>query len=292
MEKATLNAVKESVFPFLERISFGVYGEPFLNRDFPKILEESKDAGLHTHILTNGTLLDDRTVAAIAEIGVDAVTVSFDAASPELFAKIRIGADYSAVLDSIKKLHDLRQKKGDGKPRLQFYFTAAWENVGELPDLINLAHRTGVDSIYVINRYIADFMDSADSLYYRRAESRGFLQEAAARAGKFNIDFSLSPLIRYIMDGGVEADGCSSPWSEPYISSVGTVHPCGCGLMGSAGNLTELPFTQIWNGSSFKNIRRSLSGRVKLLPECESCLVGGVVGRKPEIGAFMSEVHI
>lgn len=288
----TFKLIRESTFPFLEKISFGVYGEPFLNGDLLKMLEDSKVAGLYTHVLTNGTLLGEKTVTAISEIDVDALTISFDAASPELFEKIRRGANYGAVIGSIKNLHNLKVKKGNEKPHLQFYFTASGENVQELPELVHLAHRTGVDSIYVINRYIGDFMDSADSLYYHKEESARFLREAALNADRLNIDLSMSPLIRYIVDSNVGENDCLTPWSEPYISSVGTVHLCGCSMMASAGNLAELPFTQIWNGSSFKKIRRSLSGRAELFAECKSCLVGGVVGEKPDISAFMSSVHI
>lgn len=59
---------------------------------------------------------------------------------------------------------------------------------------------------------------------------------------------------------------CNSLWMGCRILPDGTVSPC---LHVAAGNLTEEPWREIWNGPRMRNFRR-LSAR-RLLPGCVRC---------------------
>jgi pyruvate-formate lyase-activating enzyme len=54
------------------------WGEPLLHPRFEELATEASRRGIRTLVTTNGTLLDDRRIAAILRAGVDRVTVSVD----------------------------------------------------------------------------------------------------------------------------------------------------------------------------------------------------------------------
>jgi len=58
-------------------------GEAMLRRDLPELIAYTRDLGMLTRISTNGYLLDDKHVAALAAAGLTQAGVSLDYADPE-----------------------------------------------------------------------------------------------------------------------------------------------------------------------------------------------------------------
>ena len=59
---------------------------------------------------------------------------------------------------------------------------------------------------------------------------------------------------------------CIGLWTTLRVLPDGTVSPC---LHVRAGNITEQPITEIWNGTVMQNLRRLVSQR--LFPGCARC---------------------
>jgi MoaA/NifB/PqqE/SkfB family radical SAM enzyme len=60
---------------------------------------------------------------------------------------------------------------------------------------------------------------------------------------------------------------CFSRWLRADVFPDGTVSPC-LGL--DVGNVREKPFSEIWNGPTFRRFRAELAGR-GLFPGCSRC---------------------
>jgi radical SAM protein with 4Fe4S-binding SPASM domain len=67
-------------------------GEPLLRGDWPAIAKRFAAHGIEVWLITNGTLVDDRAVAAMRESGVSRVAVSIDG-EREVHDEIRLPAD-------------------------------------------------------------------------------------------------------------------------------------------------------------------------------------------------------
>lgn len=289
-----VDKIKKFLFPFAESVSFGAFGEPLLNKGIFNIFMDCKKNGINTHLLTNGTLLTKNVMEKLIELDIDGVSISFDGATRKVYEEIRRGADYENVVSSLRLFKTLKEKSKSVSPHLQFDFTAARENVRELPELVDLASELGVGSILVRNRYISDFMDPADSLFYYMKRGRDSIIKAREKAGTLGINFIVSSTIEAIINEANTQEGCDLPWTEAYISSVGGVHLCSCMGIKAAGNVMSQPFARIWNGGDFENIRKSLNGQAPPFPECLYCAMSGkiTVNGKPNIKAFISEAHI
>ena len=82
-------------------------GEPFLRKDFMKLLENT--AGLSDyksiHITSNGTLLQ-KYIPKLKELGITNINLSIDSLDPERFHKITRRNDFVKVMDTIHMLID------------------------------------------------------------------------------------------------------------------------------------------------------------------------------------------
>lgn len=79
-------------------------GEVLLRPDFLAIVDAAVDLGYAVRFVTNGTLLDDRMLAALCERAIKLVTVSLDAVSPGPHERLRGGGSHAPTLAAIDRL--------------------------------------------------------------------------------------------------------------------------------------------------------------------------------------------
>ncbi len=283
--------IKSKLFPFAQRVSFGAYAEPFLNKNFIKMLGECKAEGLCTHFLTNGMVLNGEKVETLIDMEIDEISVSFDGASRKAFEEIRRGSDFNKIVSSLERLNKIKGKRAKSKPAVELDFTASAENIEELPKLVDLASTLGAGAIWVSNRYIMDFMDTRNSLFFCRDKAAEYLRRTKEKAAGLGISVGVSPVIENLVGNHSMRTVCNIPWTQVFISSSGNICLCACMYMMVAGNITERPFGEIWNSQDFKNLRKGFNGQVPLLAECKSCCTGNYIVKKNNINMFMSPAH-
>ncbi len=61
-------------------------GEPFVTKDWDKIIEACRPKYNHVIISTNGYLFDEKKAKRCTELGVDTINLSLDSGIPELHA--------------------------------------------------------------------------------------------------------------------------------------------------------------------------------------------------------------
>jgi radical SAM protein with 4Fe4S-binding SPASM domain len=93
------------------------FGEPLLDKQLPERIKFAKEAGIpRVKIFTNGDLLKGALAERLLESGVDEIKISIDGADSGEFNRLRIGLDYSKVLDNVKAFRKLRDSSGLEKP--------------------------------------------------------------------------------------------------------------------------------------------------------------------------------
>ena len=79
-------------FPDLEHIELQGEGEPLLHKGFFEMARQARERGIRLSMITNGSLLSEERVAAILEVGIEALYVSIESPDEAKFQDIRGGS--------------------------------------------------------------------------------------------------------------------------------------------------------------------------------------------------------
>ncbi len=188
-------------------------GEPLLNPWAPRIMELCRTLGFRTVLLTNGTVID----AKMAEIIVrycDQVTVSLDAAQPELHDRQRGTGTHGRVVESMKLL------KEAGVREIVASAVITSVNQGEsYSRFVDFAHHIGADWV-------------ARQVYIAQGDERDGLFMPDFSAIFAELEASIDALVRGPMTSGegdeplICRDRCGAGYSVIAVDADGTVYPC------------------------------------------------------------------
>lgn len=95
---------------------------------------------------TNGSYLDKLT-KTIVDYNVDNISISIDAATPEIFDPIRGEGSFKQLMKGLNSLHQYKLKQNSNKPDLCFVATLMKTNVFELEKIVELAHKFNVNHV-------------------------------------------------------------------------------------------------------------------------------------------------
>ncbi|MBS1820028.1 MAG: radical SAM protein [Acidobacteria bacterium] len=266
-------------------------GEPLFRPDIFDIAEYGAESGFRMALATNGTLIDARYAARIADVGISRVAISLDGATAGTHDRFRnLEGSHARALNGIRLLRD------EGVS-VQINSTVAKHNVDELPRMLDLALSLGADALHLFmlvpvgcgleiapaqmlpadeyERVLHWFDEQARTCpidlkatcaphYYRIRAQR---LEAARQQGDYSETFiapgtraKAAPTLLHGHGGhgqhlSAMTRGCLAGTSVCFISHVGQVYPCGY-LPVAAGDTRTQPFADIWNGSPvFQTLR-------------------------------------
>ncbi len=263
-------------------------GEPLLNPDLGKMIAHAKSLGTSVMIPTNGTLLRRPALAqAIVDGGLNVLKVSIDAATPQTYQAIRRQDCFDKIIEGIELLDTLKQEKGRRFPELRFDVVILKENYREIPDIVRLAHRLRIRTVFFRalqtkgigaerEETIGKDVDF-DELY--RCVQRG-IKAAAELHVKTNLkdvarDFRIYKSIYVKQDAAMSRHICLLPWLQCFISVKGEVSPCCATFTNesfSAGNVFSQDFESVWNGARMREIRRLFKSRQNPFAVCRDCI--------------------
>lgn len=118
------------------RVWMVFFGDPFiLKGTTPSIFDMvayAKGRGLTDVVLnSNGNLMDEAAARKLIASGLDAIYFGVDAATPETYAKLRVGGDYQKAVNNIRTLIDLEKSLGSPTPTVVVQFVEMEENAHE-----------------------------------------------------------------------------------------------------------------------------------------------------------------
>jgi heme b synthase len=259
-------------------------GEPLWRRDVFDLAQRAKSKNLRVALATNGTLIDEAMALRIYDAGIQRVSVSIDGADRVTHDTFRghEGA-FDAAIRGIKALQELGVST-------QINTTVSNHNAHQLPDILKLAERTGVDAFHlfllvpvgcglsikeeqavsgeqaeeILNWFYDQSLTSRMELkatcaphYYRIMRQR---RAEARRAGQ---------TVPELPTHGMAAvtRGCLAGQSVCFISHRGEVFPCGY-LPVAAGDLRRQRFGEIWEKAEIFQAFRDTD---KLEGKCGIC---------------------
>ncbi len=122
-------------------------GEPMFSKQFDETI---KIVDFPTQIVfsTNAMLLNKRRADLFLEKGnVPQITVSFDAATENMYRIMRPSGKFKTVVDNISYLTKRKSTLNLDKPRIILHMTVCRKNLSDVPKLVDLAQEIGADVV-------------------------------------------------------------------------------------------------------------------------------------------------
>ena len=247
--------------------SFNVTGgEPFLRRDFFDILEELKNKGFDTFILSNGTLIDRNKAEALAKLAVKGVQVSME--GPEnIHDSIRGQGSFASSIKGIRNLLE-------AGITVTLNTTLSDMNAPGFMDVIDLASSLGVQRVGFSRLVPTGRGGNMLNTMLSRAVLRDLYNTIFSfDAGGLQIvtgDPVASQLNEPALNDGetpFPSGGCAAGISGLTILPDGTVTPCRR-LPVPIGNVKKDSLREIWATS---DVLQGLRDKSRYTGKCGEC---------------------
>jgi molybdenum cofactor biosynthesis enzyme MoaA len=138
-----------SQFPSATHMVLHGIGEPYLNQELPQIISYLKAEGKYVLFNSNATLLNARWQQALIDSQLDEYRVSLDATTPESYAQVRGKPMFPLILRNLQSFMTFKKRLGVAQPRVSLWLTGLKETLKELPDFLRIAHRLGIEEVYL-----------------------------------------------------------------------------------------------------------------------------------------------
>jgi MoaA/NifB/PqqE/SkfB family radical SAM enzyme len=262
--------------PDLQRAVMQGIGEPLLNRDLAAMIAYLKQRGVYVVFNTNAVLLTRRRQIELIQSGLDELRVSIDGSTPETYTTVRGIPAFDRVVANVADMIATRRELGVSHPRVSLWVTALRDNLPELPGVIDLAAKLGVDEVY-LQRMVFGFDDTAlaraDQNVYDgwRESAEAIIDDAERRALAQGVSFrgadALSPR-ESIVDRRPQSEAwraCSRPLRLAYVTAQGSALPCCIAPFTDApyasftlGNYLADGVAGVWQGEAYRQFREKL----------------------------------
>ena len=239
MDPGLFREVLEEAAGKVEFFSIASRGEPLLHPEFGKLMAAVKPGRfLGLKINTNAAVLDDEKSRAILESGVSTLVYSADAATPALYAKLRVGGQLSRVQKNIERFQEIRAKEYPGS---------------KIITRVSGVRVSSEQSIESMRSYWGSLADQVTFVAYNPWEN---IYEAA--------------------ENGI-AEPCSDLWRRMFVWWNGLVNPCdsdyksmlAVGKWSAGGN----SLSDLWKSERYQALRAAHLARRAGQAPCNRCSV-------------------
>ncbi len=259
-------------------------GEPLWRRDVFDIARHARSRNLRVALATNGTLVDEAMAHRIHEAGIARVSVSLDGADRVTHDTFRghVGA-FDAAIHGLECLKELGVST-------QINTTVSQHNAHQLPEILKLAQRVGVDAFHLFLLVpVGCGLSIAEDQTIQGKEAEEILTWFYERSLDSNLEMKATCAPHYyriarqkraearragqavpaIPGHGMNAmtRGCLAGSGVCFVSHKGEVFPCGY-LPVAAGDLRRQSFREIWENAEVFEILRNPD---KLEGKCGCC---------------------
>lgn len=269
-------------FELVNGVDLSGGGEPLKNPRLVEMVQAAHQAGCEVGFSTNGVKLTADMAERLVDAGLDWLSFSVDAASEQLYERIRYGARFNMVTEHIAAVRDLKRKRGLERPRLMMVMvlmTGEHENYHELPAYIELAHRLGVDQVIAKNLdVIVKEGDDSRRVFSHESSPVSRLQVALESARR--VADSLGVHLRTFSMQPHEATICEhNPLKSVFINWQGHVSPCitltyadsrvfdGQRILAPCqrfGNIQQEDLPVIWDKPDYREFRQRFEARLQV----------------------------
>jgi radical SAM protein with 4Fe4S-binding SPASM domain len=226
------------------------WGEPFLDKDFFKIVKYAKKYNLFVNTSTNAFFLTREIAKKIVDSELDELIISLDGASEESYKKYRKQGSFEKVLNSIKEINYQKKLQNKKFPKIKLQFIIMKHNQHEIKDIIKIAKKIEVNKLFFKSVGIMDSEVKENVRKYIPTKEQ-FIRKSFEKI----------------------ENKCDYLWEEITINVDGSVVPC-CRDSNNRylfGNIFKENFKQVWNNKKYQNFRKKVLQNKKQIEICKFC---------------------
>jgi len=244
MEWDTYVKVLDFFGPYLLKLQLYNQGEPLLHEGIYDMVALAAKRKIKTQISTNLTVFDERHARRLVNSGLDSLVVSIDGATPETYAKYRVGGDFNTVMENLKLLLRIKREMKSHTPRILWSFLLFRHNLAERDRARRMARELGVEIL----------MQSAILGGVVPSDSRDpeLLQEWLPKGD------GIPRLFDYFSNQAhLNPSICPWPWQSFVVLWDGSIAHC-CHVDTSIESLGSIPLSDpsaLWNAGPFQSSR-------------------------------------
>ncbi|MDQ7823726.1 MAG: radical SAM protein [Candidatus Eremiobacteraeota bacterium] len=237
-------------------------GEPFMRSDMLDILRYSRQKGMKTGMVSNGTLITGKVARDLMRLEIGEIMVSLDGASPATYDVLRQrkGA-FRKALRGLENLVEAKKVSGSGTI-VCTNTVLVKDTLEELPAIAALSCRTGADEVRV-QPYIPGTEHDGRLIFRERGHVRRILREfeKAVAPPAFCDPDMVAQAAHLLARGERFAPRCMAPSLSSFVTPPGEVYPCcflcelGEFLMGS---LKRDSLEAIWGKRLYSKLREDM----------------------------------
>ncbi|MBF8278284.1 MAG: Radical protein [Candidatus Brocadiaceae bacterium] len=233
--------------PQIRQVELGNFGEVFLNKDLPGILEYAYTRNVTTTIDEGANLnhSSEEALEALVKYQTAVVRCAIDGITQATYSQYRVGGDLKNVLRNIQKINRHKGRYQSSRPRLLFQFIIFGHNEHEIERAILLSRMLKMEISFKLN-FFPDAMP-----VYNRDRVRQIVDYADRR--------------EYLEKEGVhyKRHQCYELWLSPQINWDGKLLGCSRNMWGVfGGNVFESGLMGAINNEKIRYAREMLMGRV------------------------------
>jgi len=234
-------------------------GEPLLHKNLFEMIEYAENNGCRTMIHTNATLLSKDKAIRLIKSSLTFISFSFEGCTPEIYEKVRVGANFEKVKSNIEYFLDLKQKMGSKTPHTTIEIIRMKQTEKHLSDFVAYwRHHPGVDNVNV-KPYCGTWLGLVEDFSVEKPRNLGYKP-------------------------------CPDLFESCSILPDGTVVPCCQDVNGKMplGNVKEESLEQIWYGKRYNTLRiQHLEKNIPKDSICYGCDNTQIKSRGEQIKSYL-----
>lgn len=242
-------------FPKLRAVGLFNWGEPLLHPQILAFIRLAKRRGLYAAVHSNFSLRKPAPFfCELVDSGLDQLTLSIDGATPEGYARYRVGGDFGLAMENLRSLLRAQSRRGSRSPRVIWKFLVHRGNERELPEARRRAAALGVE-----------FLESPIGLGDDLPDLR-WDEAFCDRARRW------LPDRRVAVPPSPRRGPCPQLFETLVVQPDGKVSPCCYATSRTSvfGDLKRESAEAIWRGPAYRYSRGLFTGRAYSGPRIET----------------------
>jgi len=264
MKMQTFKRIVDDIADYIYHININGMGEPLLNENICEMIRFAKANHIYVDLYTNLQIENQDVIEGLVEAGLDAILISCDGATKDIYEKYRINGDFDRLLNNIKVLVETKKRAKSIKPEVNIQFILFEHNENQLPQMTELVKSLQADN-FIIKRPFLFWSDQKDaSVFLPKNEQVNMYRRGNPHEAKLRWQ-------------GKTKSQCDLLWGSSVILADGAVVPCCFDYDGKMqlGNVNQDSFTAIWNNPSYRSFRRQVQKDWRKIPICNSDFEAG-----------------